>query len=80
MHARSQLIPDKSLRVGSWVVYGGMGASWSWRHYDCVTDKQIGNILGEVHDVRALGGFDLLGEADQERVRAAFDAGSIKSE
>ncbi|SCV68503.1 BQ2448_624 [Microbotryum intermedium] len=85
--------PDE-LRLGVWVEFGDKGAGFQWRHWRCVTTKQIEN-MHQVYDyVFEIEGFYDLDSEDRHMVERAFkhfqtdlkttvdldDAGTVESD
>ena len=51
-----------------------------WRHWGCVTPKIIENVKKAFEDVEDLDGFEGLKEEDQEKLKAAWEAGHVAEE
>ncbi|CAL1708643.1 unnamed protein product [Somion occarium] len=66
-------------RLGTLVDFRG-NTSWAYRHWGCVTKKVLSNMKEVFEDPADLDGFDDLKEEDQERVRAAWEAGHVADE
>ena len=64
------------LRLGVWMEFGDMGGGWKFRHWGCVTERQIANMkvaLGD--DCTQLLGYDDLDNEDQHMIEKAFREG-----
>ena len=48
-----------------------------WRHWVCVTPKVIENAKKSFENVKDLDGFEELKEDDQEKLKAAWEAGHV---
>ena len=48
-----------------------------WRHWGCVTPKVIENAKRSFENVKDLDGFEELREDDQEKLKAAWEAGHV---
>ena len=51
-----------------------------WRHWGCVTPKIIENVKKSITDADGLDGFEDLKEEDQEKLKAAWEAGHVADE
>ncbi|KAK2738388.1 hypothetical protein FQN57_007065 [Myotisia sp. PD_48] len=74
-------IPKGELRLGSWVETEQF-QSWAWKHWGCVTPKQVATIqelVGENgdYDMSLLDGFDELSTENQEKIREATMQGHV---
>lgn len=69
------------LRLGVWVDTGAeWGSSWMWRHWGCVTDRQLANISLVVGgQASGLKGWDALDSEDQHIVQTALNRGRSES-
>ena len=52
----------------------------AWRHWGCVTPKIIENVKKSFEDADGLDGFEDLKEEDQEKLKAAWEAGHVADE
>ncbi|KAF9076579.1 hypothetical protein BDP27DRAFT_1210113 [Rhodocollybia butyracea] len=68
-----------TLRLGSTVDFQGK-TSFAWRHWGCVTPKVLSNIKEAHPDASELDGFEALNEADQEKIRKAWEDGHVADE
>ncbi|ORY80269.1 hypothetical protein BCR35DRAFT_331912 [Leucosporidium creatinivorum] len=70
------------LRLGVWVDFGSeYGGSFKWRHYGCITARQIANMkIAYGGDATLIPGFDALDLEDQHMVRRAFEVGAVDDE
>ncbi|WEW54971.1 alkaline phosphatase [Emydomyces testavorans] len=67
------------LRMGSWVDTEQF-QSWAWKHWGCVTPRQIASlqeIVGEDKDFSLVDGFDELSAANQDKIREAVEQGHV---
>ncbi|EJT99408.1 zf-PARP-domain-containing protein [Dacryopinax primogenitus] len=67
------------MRVGTLVDIKGI-QSFQWRHFGCVTDRFMGNILKSVGEIEELDGYEDLKLEDQEKVKKAFETRTIEPE
>jgi hypothetical protein len=52
--------------------------SWAWRHYGCTTKRQITNMKKDIgEDASELDGYEDLREEDQDKIKAAWEAGEV---
>jgi len=52
----------------------------AWRHWGCVTPKILENAKKSIGDADNLDGFEDIKEEDQEKVKAAWEAGHVADE
>lgn len=55
------------LRMGVWVE-AGQFASWKWRHWGCVTSKQLINMKTDLGSPDEIDGFEELSSTNKEMV------------
>ncbi|KZT68398.1 zf-PARP-domain-containing protein [Daedalea quercina L-15889] len=67
------------LRFGSLVDFRG-AASFSWRHWGCVTSKIIANTKKTHEEADELDGFEDLEEDDKDKIRKAWEDGQVADE
>ncbi|GAB7339368.1 hypothetical protein MBLNU457_6009t1 [Dothideomycetes sp. NU457] len=72
-------------RYGSWVNIpkpgGGVNGSWSYKHWGCVTPKQIENLQSECEgDLTLIDGYDELDDNWKEKVSRAVEQGHVDDE
>ncbi|UZJ54918.1 hypothetical protein CBS101457_004238 [Exobasidium rhododendri] len=72
-------IEKASLRFGTVVDISGH-TSFHWRHWGCVTRKQLSNIKEKVGEAEDLDGYEDLREEDQKRVEDAIMEGKVAPE
>ncbi|KAL9585839.1 MAG: hypothetical protein Q9212_001276 [Teloschistes hypoglaucus] len=73
-------IDKGELRFGVWVTYKET-ASWSWRHWGCVTPAQIAGLQDTLEgEIEMLDGYEELPNDLQEKVKQAFDNGHVDDE
>ncbi|GAA5922620.1 uncharacterized protein JCM15063_003364 [Sporobolomyces koalae] len=75
----SQLIARGSLRLASAYTISG-NTSFAYRHWGCVTEKQILNMKDSFEAADEIDGFEDIPGDDQERVRKAFQDGHVADE
>jgi len=68
-------IEKDQLRFGTFMDMGSAG-SYAWRCLDCVTSKQISNMMEKIGSIEAVGGWNELSELQQKEVRKALEAKS----
>ena len=51
-----------------------------WRHWGCVTTKIIENVKKTLENAEDLDGFEELKEGDQDKLKAAWEAGHVADE
>ncbi|KAL1960937.1 hypothetical protein VTO42DRAFT_5921 [Malbranchea cinnamomea] len=79
---KKEKILKGELRLGTWVETEQF-QSWAWKHWGCVTPKQIASLkegLGEDGDLSELDGFDELSEENQKKIREAVAQGHVADE
>lgn len=55
--------------------------SWQYRHWGCVTPKQISNLIETTEgDTELVDGFDELSDENQEKIKFALENGHIPDE
>ncbi|KAL2043918.1 hypothetical protein N7G274_003438 [Stereocaulon virgatum] len=70
-------IPKGALRCGVFVTIMD-NQTWKWKHWGCVTPKQIATINEDIeNDVNLLDGLEELPEDLQEKVKTALAAGHV---
>ncbi|KAK2742368.1 hypothetical protein FQN55_007902 [Onygenales sp. PD_40] len=70
------------LRLGSWVE-SEQFQSWAWKHWGCVTPKQVVNIqeiVGDEKDYSLFDGYDEISEENQKKIRNAVEQGHVDDE
>lgn len=73
-------IQKGQIRYGTFVT-GPEWQSWAWKHWGCVTPKQISNLKRDIEgDASQLDGYDELPEEFQEKVVNAIEQGHIDDE
>lgn len=73
-------IEKAQLRYGAFIT-GPDWQSWSWKHWGCVTPKQIGNLNKDIEgDPSQLDGYDELPEDFQIKVANALEQGHVDDE
>lgn len=73
-------IDKGELRYGSWVNFGEH-QGWTWRHWGCVTPKQIESLKTAVEDdVSMLDGYEELPDDLREKVKLALENGHVADE
>ncbi|KAL0570603.1 hypothetical protein V5O48_011351 [Marasmius crinis-equi] len=73
------VITKGALRFGTTVEFQGK-QSFAWRHWGCVTKKQIENMKTQFSEASELDGFEELNSEDQERVKQAYENGHVADE
>ncbi|ODH44845.1 hypothetical protein ACO22_00675 [Paracoccidioides brasiliensis] len=76
---KKEKILKGELRLGTWVDTDNF-QSWSWKHWGCVTPKQIANmqeVVGDEKDYTLLDGYDEISTENQEKVRDAVEEGHV---
>lgn len=69
------------LRFGVLVELPGGNSSWAYRHWGCVTPKQIENLKTSIeNDLDLFDGYDELPEDAQEKMRRALEQGHVDDE
>ncbi|KAL7423681.1 hypothetical protein Q5752_001263 [Cryptotrichosporon argae] len=64
------------LRFGTWVEIAGNG-SFKWRHWGCVTPRQLENIQQNFPEAEELDGYEDLPEDYQQKIRTALQEGHV---
>ncbi|EFW20661.1 hypothetical protein D8B26_003004 [Coccidioides posadasii str. Silveira] len=76
---KKEKILKGELRLGSWVDTEQF-QSWSWKHWGCVTPRQVASlqeIVGDDKDFSLLDGFDELSAQNQDKIREAVEKGHV---
>ncbi|OJD18138.1 hypothetical protein AJ78_01804 [Emergomyces pasteurianus Ep9510] len=76
---KKEKILKGELRLGSWVDTEQF-QSWSWKHWGCVTPRQIASIqeiVGDEKDYTLLDGYDEISADNQEKIREAVEQGHV---
>ncbi|OAX84122.1 hypothetical protein ACJ72_01511 [Emergomyces africanus] len=76
---KKEKILKGELRLGSWVDTEQF-QSWSWKHWGCVTPRQIASIqeiVGDEKDYTLLDGYDEISAENQEKIREAVEQGHV---
>ncbi|KAF8521768.1 hypothetical protein BU17DRAFT_33599, partial [Hysterangium stoloniferum] len=79
MESSGSTIAKGELRLGSQVDFRG-NTSFAWRHWGCTTPVIIAKFKDAFASADELDGFEELKEADQERVRKAWEDGRVAEE
>ncbi|KAI5306653.1 hypothetical protein KEM56_007785 [Ascosphaera pollenicola] len=75
-------IAKGELRLGSWIE-AGQFQSWAWKHWGCVTPRQIASmkeVVGEENDFNLLDGFDEISEENRTKIKEAVERGHVADE
>lgn len=67
------------LRLGVVVDFRGH-PTWTWRHYGCTTKKVFQNMKKSFAEADEIEGFTELKEADQEKIRTAWEKEEVAAE
>ncbi|KAI1911116.1 hypothetical protein LOZ12_004524 [Ophidiomyces ophidiicola] len=76
---KKEKILKGELRLGSWVDTERF-QSWSWKHWGCVTPRQVSTlqeIVGEDKNFSDLDGFDEISAENQDKIREAVEHGHV---
>ncbi|ORZ03626.1 poly polymerase and DNA-ligase Zn-finger region-domain-containing protein [Syncephalastrum racemosum] len=72
----NRTIEKGDLRVGVDFERGGREGT-VWKHWLCVTSKVIENMKETVESPEDIDGFDTLKDADQDKIREAWESGDV---
>lgn len=72
-------ITKDTIRFGTIVDFKG-NKSFAWRHWGCVTAKQLTNIKESVGSASDLDGYDELKDEDKAKLDTAFEVGHVAEE
>ncbi|KLJ08394.1 hypothetical protein EMPG_16164 [Blastomyces silverae] len=76
---KKEKILKGELRLGTWVDTENF-QSWAWKHWGCVTPRQIASIqevVGDESDCTLIDGFDEISAENQEKFREAVAQGHV---
>ncbi|PGG98932.1 alkaline phosphatase D [Blastomyces parvus] len=76
---KKEKILKGELRLGTWVDTENF-QSWAWKHWGCVTPRQIASIqeiVGDERDCTLIDGYDEISAENQEKFREAVAQGHV---
>ncbi|OJD25879.1 hypothetical protein ACJ73_02753 [Blastomyces percursus] len=76
---KKEKILKGELRLGTWVDTENF-QSWAWKHWGCVTPRQIASIqeiVGDERDCTLIDGYDEISTENQEKFREAVAQGHV---
>ncbi|KKZ67787.1 hypothetical protein EMCG_06553 [[Emmonsia] crescens] len=76
---KKEKILKGELRLGSWIDTENF-QSWAWKHWGCVTPRQIASIqdiVGDEKDCTLIDGYDEISAENQEKFREAVEQGHV---
>lgn len=77
-HTGTKIQKDE-IRFGTVVEIQG-NTSFQWRHFECITPKQVANLKADLGSIAELDGYEDLPEADQERLQRLWEQGKVSDD